>query len=56
MRLRARLTLGSKLREVIALSAVGQRRGTYRIIYRIDEAKHQVEIHSIRHRRQMQMT
>jgi mRNA interferase RelE/StbE len=27
------------------------RRGTYRIIYRIDEAKHQVEIHSIRHRR-----
>jgi mRNA interferase RelE/StbE len=27
------------------------RRGTYRIIYRIDTAKHQVEIHSIRHRR-----
>jgi len=27
------------------------RRGTYRIIYRIDEAKHVVEIHSIRHRR-----
>jgi mRNA interferase RelE/StbE len=27
------------------------RRGTYRIIYRIDDAKHQVEIHSIRHRR-----
>jgi mRNA interferase RelE/StbE len=27
------------------------RRGTYRGIYRIDEAKHQVEIHSIRHRR-----
>ena len=27
------------------------RRGTYRIIYRIDEAKHHVEIHSIRHRR-----
>jgi mRNA interferase RelE/StbE len=27
------------------------RRGTYRIIYRIDEAKRQVEIHSIRHRR-----
>jgi mRNA interferase RelE/StbE len=27
------------------------RRGTYRIIYRIDEAKHQVEIPSIRHRR-----
>jgi mRNA interferase RelE/StbE len=27
------------------------RRGTYRIVYRIDEAKHQVEIHSIRHRR-----
>ena len=26
-------------------------RGTYRIIYRIDEAKHHVEIHSIRHRR-----
>ncbi|WP_322760496.1 type II toxin-antitoxin system RelE/ParE family toxin [Frankia sp. Cr2] len=27
------------------------RRGTYRVIYRIDEAKHLVEIHSIRHRR-----
>ena len=27
------------------------RRGTYRIIYRIDEDKHAVEIHSIRHRR-----
>ena len=27
------------------------RRGTYRIIYRIDAAKHQVQIHSIRHRR-----
>jgi mRNA interferase RelE/StbE len=27
------------------------RRGTYRIIYRIDEAKRHVEIHSIRHRR-----
>jgi mRNA interferase RelE/StbE len=27
------------------------RRGTYRIIYRIEEAKHHVEIHSIRHRR-----
>ena len=27
------------------------RRGTYRIIYRIDEAKHHIEIHSIRHRR-----
>jgi len=27
------------------------RRGTYRIIYRIDEAKHQGEIYSIRHRR-----
>jgi mRNA interferase RelE/StbE len=27
------------------------RRGTYRIIYRIDEAEHQVEIYSIRHRR-----
>jgi mRNA interferase RelE/StbE len=28
------------------------RRGTYRIVYRIDEAKHLVEIHSIRHRRE----
>lgn len=27
------------------------RRGTYRIIYRIDEAKRVVQIHSIRHRR-----
>jgi len=27
------------------------RRGTYRIIYRINEAKRVVEIHSIRHRR-----
>lgn len=27
------------------------RRGTYRIVYRIDEAKHQVEVHAIRHRR-----
>jgi len=27
------------------------RRGTYRITYRIDEAKRVVEIHSIRHRR-----
>ena len=27
------------------------RRGTYRIIHRIDEAKRVVEIHSIRHRR-----
>jgi mRNA interferase RelE/StbE len=27
------------------------RRGTHRIIYRIDEAKRVVEIHSIRHRR-----
>jgi mRNA interferase RelE/StbE len=27
------------------------RRGTYRIVYRINEAKHQVEIQSIRHRR-----
>ncbi|MGP3960563.1 type II toxin-antitoxin system RelE family toxin [Nonomuraea sp. 3N208] len=27
------------------------RRGTYRIIYRINEAKHTIEIHSIRHRR-----
>ena len=32
------------------------RRGTYRIIYRIDEAKHQVEIHSIRHRRAPRLT
>lgn len=27
------------------------RRGTYRIIYRINEGKHTVEIHSTRHRR-----
>jgi mRNA interferase RelE/StbE len=27
------------------------RRGTYRIIYRINEDKHTTEIHSIRHRR-----
>ena len=27
------------------------RRGTYRIVYRINEAKRQVEIYSIRHRR-----
>lgn len=27
------------------------RRGTYRILYRINEDKHTVEIHSIRHRR-----
>ena len=27
------------------------RRGTYRMIYRINEDKHTVEIHSIRHRR-----
>ncbi|MGH3274213.1 MAG: type II toxin-antitoxin system RelE family toxin [Streptosporangiaceae bacterium] len=27
------------------------RRGTYRIIYRIDEGKRTVQIHSIRHRR-----
>ncbi len=32
------------------------RRGTYRIIYRIDETKHQVEIHSIRHRRDFYRT
>lgn len=32
------------------------RRGTYRIIHRIDEAKHQVEIHSIRHRRDVYRT
>jgi mRNA interferase RelE/StbE len=28
------------------------RRGTYRIVYRIDEAKRLVEIHSVRHRRE----
>lgn len=27
------------------------RRGTYRVLYRINESKHTVEIHSIRHRR-----
>ncbi len=27
------------------------RRGTYRIIYRVDEAKRVAEIHSVRHRR-----
>jgi mRNA interferase RelE/StbE len=27
------------------------RRGTYRVLYRINEPKHTVEIHSIRHRR-----
>ncbi|WP_239076460.1 type II toxin-antitoxin system RelE family toxin [Actinocatenispora rupis] len=27
------------------------RRGTYRIIFKIDETKHAVEIHSTRHRR-----
>lgn len=27
------------------------RRGTYRILYRIDETNHHVQIHSIRHRR-----
>jgi mRNA interferase RelE/StbE len=32
------------------------RRGTYRVIYRIDEAKHMVEIHSIRHRRDVYHT
>lgn len=26
------------------------RRGTYRVLYRIDSSKHVVEIHSIRHR------
>jgi mRNA interferase RelE/StbE len=32
------------------------RRGTYRIIYRINEDKHSVEIHSIRHRREAYRT
>lgn len=32
------------------------RRGTYRIIYRINEDKHTVEIHSIRHRRETYRT
>jgi mRNA interferase RelE/StbE len=32
------------------------RRGTYRIIYRINEDKHTVEIHSIRHRRDVYRT
>jgi mRNA interferase RelE/StbE len=27
------------------------RRGTYRVIYRINEDKHSVEVHSVRHRR-----
>jgi mRNA interferase RelE/StbE len=27
------------------------RRGTYRVLYRINEEKHLVEIHSVRHRR-----
>ncbi|MBH0781555.1 type II toxin-antitoxin system RelE family toxin [Nocardia bovistercoris] len=27
------------------------RRGTYRIVYRINDDKHAVEIHSVRHRR-----
>jgi len=27
------------------------RRGTYRIVYRINEEKHTVEVYSIRHRR-----
>ena len=29
----------------------GARRGTYRIVYRINEEKHTVEVYSIRHRR-----
>jgi mRNA interferase RelE/StbE len=32
------------------------RRGTYRIIYRINEDKHTVEIHSSRHRREAYRT
>jgi mRNA interferase RelE/StbE len=32
------------------------RRGTYRIIYRIDEDKHAVEVYSIRHRRDIYRT
>jgi mRNA interferase RelE/StbE len=32
------------------------RRGTYRIIYRINEDKHTVEIHSVRHRRDVYRT
>jgi mRNA-degrading endonuclease RelE of RelBE toxin-antitoxin system len=32
------------------------RRGTYRIVYRIDEAKHRVEIYSICHRRDVYRT
>ena len=32
------------------------RRGTYRIIYRSNEDKHTVEIHSIRHRREAYRT
>ncbi|WP_067655423.1 type II toxin-antitoxin system RelE family toxin [Nocardia harenae] len=27
------------------------KRGTYRVVYRINEDKHSVEIHSVRHRR-----
>lgn len=32
------------------------RRGTYRIVYRINESKRTVEIHSIRHRRDVYRT
>lgn len=32
------------------------RRGTYRVIYRINEDKHSVEIHSVRHRRNFYRT
>jgi mRNA interferase RelE/StbE len=32
------------------------RRGTYRVIYRINEDKHTVEIHSVRHRREAYRT
>lgn len=32
------------------------RRGTYRVIYRINEDKHSVEIHSVRHRRDIYRT
>jgi len=32
------------------------RRGTYRIVYRVDEAKRLVEIYSIRHRRDVYRT
>ena len=34
----------------------GLARGTYRIIYRINEDKHTVEIHSLRHRRDIYRT